>query len=1016
MASEDRAALVALFRSTGGTRWIRNANWDTDADLSQWSRVQVNDDDRVVKLSLANNCLGGTIPEALGALTELKELYLFNNKLTGPIPEALGALKDLEILTLSGNKLTGEKTCICKDDIIHFMNKLHRSNLLHVLNAYTGSIPPWLGSLQKLQQLGLNDNELAGPIPEALGALPELTGLLLSYNKLTGPIPEALGALKGVTYLWFDHNKLTGSIPKWLGSLSMLRGLRLNDNQLVGHIPKELGNLTILRELHVHHNRLTGGIPTELGNLSALSTFEFGNTRSKSLFRRGNKLAGGPAKGEGLDSWRARMRLEQRTKPQALKGDKKEEDAPARPTSPAPVLLPQQETNEAPRERGGVRLRSPSNPRVLAPQQQETGEGDLDEEDPPVSPYSPRRTWIKEYLRTNEPDKMEDPPVPPTSPPSVLLPQQRQTGEGDEKEEDAPVPPGSPNQREEVVAERTISLERFSLSPEQTKVDRLFQAQLSSSAGLDSLIRENPEALADIQRVVEAQAAGRFSPVDKLSDMERHRKLGTLVAMSTALGEVALRHTEDMDTRRKELALPLFSKAYYTAVRSGVCNAYLAASVINSDWVSTSKTCGVGKAGAALKLLSSAVPVVGGLTGLAGRALETGDHYLQTRRLVKITAMAPDTVECCTLARSLALQLADGLRNDAGATADDADEVRVLTTAGMMEGSGCGRGADMMPGDMSEEDVFEYLLEEVASYEGSDPGGKRLGKKHVRKLLKAIQGGCLDGSSCTEQKIKVLLQQVLPEADVRPAATSSTPKTVIVRSPPVVAPVHDGRLPSIADFAALQIAVEELQAANDRQQEELEEQQAKIEAVESRNKQLRDQMAAMEKRVPEGAYEPGDRVNAGGRQVLQQKLETKEDLGTFWKRKENAGGYTLMQLGVSRNRLSNYSHPSKRGSVDGSWQPFGLGGYVQSFSRSLPDFVVLSWNTRARREGCGKAGLGGQGILTPAEHQAETRDTRALVNDVDDRVDFVEARLDALFEQQQAGKKQGFSQRRRRHR
>ncbi|CAN0443666.1 unnamed protein product, partial [Ectocarpus sp. 12 AP-2014] len=110
--------------------------------------------------------------------------------------------------------------------------------------------------------------------------------------------------------------------------------------------------------------------------------------------------------------------------------------------------------------------------------------------------------------------------------------------------------------------------------------------------------------------------------------------------------------------------------------------------------------------------------------------------------------------------------------------------------------------------------------------------------------------------------IEVLLQQVLPEADMRPAATSSMPKKVIVRSPPVVVPVHDGRLLSVADFAALQaavealrlnkethqIAVEELQAANDRQQEELEEQQAKIEAVESRNKQLRDQMAAMEKR------------------------------------------------------------------------------------------------------------------------------------------------------------------------
>ncbi|CAN0292431.1 unnamed protein product, partial [Ectocarpus fasciculatus] len=46
-------------------------------------------------------------------------------------------------------------------------------------------------------------------------------------------------------------------------------------------------------------------------------------------------------------------------------------------------------------------------------------------------------------------------------------------------------------------------------------------------------------------------------------------------------------------------------------------------------------------------------------------------------------------------------------------------------------------------------------------------------------------------------------------------------------------------------------------------------------------------MSAMEKRVPEGDCEPGDMVNAAGGQVLQKKLETKEDLKTFWHRKKN---------------------------------------------------------------------------------------------------------------------------------
>lgn len=45
--------------------------------------------------------------------------------------------------------------------------------------------------------------------------------------------------------------------------------------------------------------------------------------------------------------------------------------------------------------------------------------------------------------------------------------------------------------------------------------------------------------------------------------------------------------------------------------------------------------------------------------------------------------MAHDAIECCSLARRLALQLADGLRNDAGAGADEVDHIRADITAGM---------------------------------------------------------------------------------------------------------------------------------------------------------------------------------------------------------------------------------------------------------------------------------------------------------------------------------------------
>lgn len=57
------------------------------------------------------------------------------------------------------------------------------------------------------------------------------------------------------------------------------------------------------------------------------------------------------------------------------------------------------------------------------------------------------------------------------------------------------------------------------------------------------------------------------------------------------------RHTEDEGLQLKEASLARGPKEYYTAIRGGVCNAYLAASVVGSGLVSTSKIGAIGKVG-----------------------------------------------------------------------------------------------------------------------------------------------------------------------------------------------------------------------------------------------------------------------------------------------------------------------------------------------------------------------------------------------------------------------------------
>ncbi|CAM9650627.1 unnamed protein product [Hapterophycus canaliculatus] len=59
MASTDRDVLLILYRSTGGATWLRNTNWCTAVDLADWEGVGVNEQGRVVKLSLNLNSLRG---------------------------------------------------------------------------------------------------------------------------------------------------------------------------------------------------------------------------------------------------------------------------------------------------------------------------------------------------------------------------------------------------------------------------------------------------------------------------------------------------------------------------------------------------------------------------------------------------------------------------------------------------------------------------------------------------------------------------------------------------------------------------------------------------------------------------------------------------------------------------------------------------------------------------------------------------------------------------------------------
>lgn len=113
--------------------------------------------------------------------------------------------------------------------------------------------------------------------------------------------------------------------------------------------------------------------------------------------------------------------------------------------------------------------------------------------------------------------------------------QQATTGGGQEK----PPVPRAPELRVPLEGGRdAVFSGPTPLLQEDGDAARLFQEQVSSSAGLDVLTRGNPGALEEVQRAINANA--RLSPEAALGGTENRRELARLVTMAADLGEVVV--------------------------------------------------------------------------------------------------------------------------------------------------------------------------------------------------------------------------------------------------------------------------------------------------------------------------------------------------------------------------------------------------------------------------------------------------------------------------------------------
>ena len=92
----------------------------------------------------------------------------------------------------------------------------------------TASLPPQIGSLQRLETLLIEHNRITS-LPPTVEGLKSLRHISLAYNDITA-FPGQLCAIRTLNVIDLSHNKLTG-IPDAVQDLNAIE-LNVNQNQV----------------------------------------------------------------------------------------------------------------------------------------------------------------------------------------------------------------------------------------------------------------------------------------------------------------------------------------------------------------------------------------------------------------------------------------------------------------------------------------------------------------------------------------------------------------------------------------------------------------------------------------------------------------------------------------------------------------------------------------------------------------------------------------------------------------
>lgn len=218
---------------------------------------------------LPDNGAYGRLPTELRHLRYLKSIQIYNSLISGEIPSDYGYLKDLKYLDLEGNRLQGRIP-----ESFKFLENMVQLNLRN--NYLTGTTQEHfdpINQMDKLKFLALDSNEFgSGNIPEF--NLPELGVLTLSDNDFSGAVGDKLSKLNKLEYLGLDNNDLTGRLD-FLQDMKQLTHVYLDNNNF-GHILDDdfMVDHENITHLDISNCSIHGSVPAHFFDFTKLEVLD----------------------------------------------------------------------------------------------------------------------------------------------------------------------------------------------------------------------------------------------------------------------------------------------------------------------------------------------------------------------------------------------------------------------------------------------------------------------------------------------------------------------------------------------------------------------------------------------------------------------------------------------------------------------------------------------------------------------------------------------------------------------